>query len=199
MTVDPKSGLAFAGEDDGSHLWVFNIRKRKLIATIDLSGVPEFVAFSSNLNRILQNIKTKDSVSVIDPKSNKILNEWKTAPVVSPRGLAIDESSKRVFISGSNGILIALDGNSGKVISQPEIAPKTDQIVFDTDEKIIYSASKGFISATKETVDSLESFPNTPSPKGAHTIAIDPNRHDVWVSCSDDEHSYLQRFKRASK
>jgi DNA-binding beta-propeller fold protein YncE len=197
IAFDSKSGFAYAGEDDGSHLWVIDVQSKKLISTIGLSGVPEFIAYDPSTDRLFQNIKTKDSVSMIDPNTNKVQMEWKTAPVASPHGLAIDSSSGRIFIAGRNRKLIALDTKSGQLLGEADIAENTDQISFDKDDKIIYCASKGFISAVKETDKGIQSLASTSSPKGAHTIAVDILRHEVWVSYADESHSYLQKFKKS--
>ncbi len=199
IAFDPKTGLAYAGEDDGGQLWVINVQAKKLVSTIHLSGVPEFIAYDSTTDRLYQNIKTKDSVSVINPNTNKVQTDWKTAPVVSPHGLAIDSQTGRVFIAGRNGKLVSLDTRNGKLVGEENIAENTDQITFDKGDKIIYCASKEFISSVRETDKGLQSLGNTPSPKGAHTIAVDSLRHEVWVSYADDTHSYLQKFKKSAQ
>lgn len=199
VAFNPKKGFAYAGEDDGNRVWVIDVKKHKLVTTIPISGIPEFISYDPKTNRLYQNIKNKDSVAVIDPETNKVEAEWSTAPATGPHGLAINSNSGHLFIAGHNGKLIEIEIGTGKVISQVDIAPGTDQIAFDSSTKTIYCASKGFISAVKETDSGLKALENIPVTKGAHTLSVDPTRHDVWVSYADKSHSYLQKFNTSSE
>ncbi len=109
----------------------------------------------------------------------------------------IDSKRGRLYTAGGNGKLVAIDLKTGKVISSVDISLGVDQIAFDTDQQIIYSACRGFISVTKVLDSGLKAINKVTSPKGAHTIAVDSKTHEVWVSFSDDLHSYMQKFKAA--
>jgi DNA-binding beta-propeller fold protein YncE len=194
IAFDSKNGFAYAGQDDGDHIWVVDVKKQSLVTTIPVSGVPEFIGYDLVSDRLYQNIKNKNSVSVINPKTNKVEAEWSTLPATGPHGLAIDSAKKHLFIAGHNGQLVEIDIASGKVVSQVAIAPGTDQISFDSNAGIIYCASKGFISAVKETSSGLQAIGDTPTAEHVHTLAVDSSRHQVWVSYADKEHSYLQKF-----
>jgi DNA-binding beta-propeller fold protein YncE len=196
IAFDPKNGMAYADEDDGTHVWVIDVKQQKLAATIMIPGVPEVIAYDQKTDRVYQNIKTKDSVVVINPATNKIEAEWPTLPATAPHGLVVDSKLGRAFVAGHNGKLVGIDLNSGKVFAQAGIASGTDQIAFDATENMIYCASKGFISAVKETDSGLEALGDIPDHAGAHTIAVDSMRHHVWISYADKTHSYLQRFNR---
>src|SRR5438128_1297333 len=76
---------------------------------------PEYVIYDPASDRIFQNIKSNDSLLVIDPASNTIQQRWKTAPARKPHGLAIDSDTKRLFCAGQNGKLAVIDATSGKV------------------------------------------------------------------------------------
>lgn len=195
IAYDSKNGFAYAGQDDGDHVWVIDVRNQKLVTTIPISGVPEFISYDPVTDRLYQNIKTKDSVSVINPKTNTVEAEWSTLPATGPHGLAIDSASGHLFIAGHNEKLVELNIKTGKVISQATIAPGTDQISFDSTTSIVYCASQGFISAVKETSSGLQAIGDTPTAPHAHTLAVDANRHQVWISYADKEHSYLQKFE----
>ena len=108
--------------------------------------------------------------------------------------MVVDSSRGRIYIAGGKGKLVAIDFKTGKIVSSVDIAVGADQIAYDAKSSLIYSACKGFISVTKATEKGLEVVGNVTSPKGAHTLAVDPKTHDVWVSFSDKEHSYVQKF-----
>lgn len=196
---DPTNSRIYAAEDDGTRVWVLHAQPFELAEVVKLPGVPEVLEYDAATDRIYLNIKDKDLVVRIDPATSQVDASWPTAPVHSPHGLVIDRDGGRIITAGGNGIIAALDIHSGKVTASTAIAPGVDQIAFDENEKIVYSAGKGFISATKVTHEGLTSLPDTPSPKGAHTIAVDAKRHEIWISFKDSKHSYLQKFTRGER
>jgi DNA-binding beta-propeller fold protein YncE len=199
MTYDGKHNLVFAAEDDGDHLWVIDAKSDKLVGRVSIPGVPEFLVSDPKTNRIYLNIKNKDQVVQIDPSTKKVEATWSTLPAKSPHGLAMDSVRGRIYSAGGNGKLIALDVKTGKVISSVDIAPHVDQIAFDEKTQRIYSAGKGYISITSVLDSGLQAAKPVASPPGAHTLAVDPLSHDVWISYADDKYSFLQRYTTLSK
>ncbi len=196
IAFDDKNGLAYAGEDDGNHVWIIDVKAKKLISTLEIPGAPEVIAYDSVNDRLYQNIKDKNLVAVINPKLNSVESSWSTLPVTSPHGMAIDKQNGHLFIAGHNGKLVTVDVKSGRIISDANIAIKADQIAFDEKDHVIYCATKGFISAVRATGDGLVPLTNTPAPNGAHTLAVDPSRQEVWISYADQDHSYLQKYRK---
>ena len=199
IAFDDKNGMLFAAEDDGNHLWVIDTKTAKVVSTVAIPGVPEVLEFDPATDHIYLNIKNKDTVVRIDPTTNKIDATWSTLPATSPHGLTIDSKRGRVYTAGGNGKLVAIDFKTGKVISTVDIPIGVDQIAFDVDMQLIYGACKGFISVAKASDSGLQTIANVTSPKGAHTLAVDPSSHDVWVSYADEKHSYLQKFKASNE
>ncbi len=194
IKFDPKNGLVYAAHDDGAEDWVIDAKTEKLVGTVAIPGAPEALAYDAGADRLYQNIKPADCLNVIDPATNRVVATWPTAPAKSPHGLVLDPATGRLFSAGGNGRLVVLDIKTGKVIASATIAPGTDQIAFDPRNKRIYCASRGFVSVVQETPGGVRPLGNVPSPKGAHTLAVDPVTGDVWISYSDAKSSYLERF-----
>jgi len=197
IKLDPKNGRVYADHDDGAEVWVIHARTNTLVGTIAVAGAPEEMAYDAAADRLYQNVKPADTVDVIDPATSKITTIWKTAPASSPHGLVLDTTSRRLFSAGGNGILVMLDPKTGKVATSVAIAPGTDQISFDPKTQRIYCASRGFISVVQETANGVRLLGNVPSPRGAHTLAVNPATGDVWISYSNPSGSYLQKFTPA--
>lgn len=195
ITFDSKNRMLYADEDNGNKVWVIDTAKKKVATAIAIPGKPEVIVYDSVTDRLYQNIKDKDSVVRIDPTTNEVDATWSTLPAKSPHGMAIDGKRGQLYVAGGNGKLVVLDLKTGKVAASADIASGTDQIAYDAAIQMVYCASKGFISVVKVNGTNLQSLGDVPSPKGAHTLAVDPSTHDVWVSYSDADHSYFQRFK----
>lgn len=192
---DPKSGLVYAAHDDGAEDWVIDPKTRKIVGAIPIAGAPEAFAADPKTGRLYQNIKPADAVDVIDPKTNTVVAVWPTAPAKSPHGLILDPATGRLFSAGGNGVLAVFDLKTGKVAATAKIAPGTDQMAFDLKRRRLYCASRGFVSVVQVTAAGrVRSLGDVPSPKGAHTLALDPATGDVWVSYSNAAGSHLQRF-----
>lgn len=195
VAFDPKTDTLYADHDDGTEVWVIDGRSRTLIGSVRISGAPEFLQYSSATDRVYQNVKTTNTVAVIDPRTNKVQAIWKTAPVMAPHGLAIDDKNGRLFTAG-DGRLAVMDLRTGRVLAVVPIAGSVDQIAFDPGLKRVYCAcgQTGMISVVQETATGGKSLGDVRSAKGAHTITVDPQSHAVWVCYSDARNSYLQAF-----
>lgn len=195
IAFDKTNGLVYAAEDDGHRVWVVNPEKKDVSATIDIPGVPEVLEFSPETNAVYLNIKDKNEVVRIDPTTNKVNATWSTLPVTSPHGLVVDDKRGHIYTAGSNGHLAALDMKTGKLVADTDISPGVDQVAFDQERNILVSACKGLISITRVTDSGFQTLGSVVSPQGAHTIAIDPQQHNAWVSFADKDESYLQEFQ----
>lgn len=194
VAFDPKNHMVYADHDDGTDVWVIDAPTVHLAGTVTIAGAPELIEYDAASDRLYQNIKPDNTVAIIDPATNAVVATWSTLPATSPHGLAIDEASHRLFTAGRNGKLVVIDMASGKPITNVDIAPGVDEISFDPGNRRIYCACAGAISVVQETPAGAESLGDVPAPKGAHTCAVDPRTHAVWISYADTRGSYLQQF-----
>ena len=195
IAFDPKNHCAYVCHDNATELWAVDTKAEKIAATITIPVGPEFVIYDSSTDRVFQNIKSNDSLLVIDPTSNTIKETWNTAPAKKPHGLAIDSKTKRLFCAGQNGKLAVIDAQSGKVIADVDIDTGIDQIAFDSGNKRVYCASgKGSVSVVEETDDGAKSLGIVKTAAGAKTIAVDPKTHAAWIAYADKEHAYVRRL-----
>lgn len=194
IEFNPKNGMLYIDNDNLPNVWIYNPSTGKLGDTIHISGIPEFLEYCPATEMLYQNIKDKNVVDVIDPKTNQVTASWPTGGETSPHGLAIDHKTHHVFSAGKNGILNMMDIHKGAIISSVAIANGVDQIVFDATRRRIYSACNGAISISQETKEGLKSLGDVPAPKGSHTITVDESTGDVWICYSDADHGYIKRY-----
>ncbi len=175
------------------------VRRRRILTNITIGGDLEFVVYDPVSDRIYQNVVSTNVVAVIDPKANAVVASWRAAPAQQLRGLAVDGSTHRLFTAGGNGKLAVMDTTSGSVIAVVAIAPGVDQIVFDPGTKRIYCASgTGLLSVVQETDTGAESLGDVTVPRHAHTVAVDPTTHNVWISYGAADNDYVMKLVQAS-
>lgn len=196
IAFDTNNDTLYADEDNGTHVWAINAKTDKLIATIALPGAPEYVDFDPVSNRIYQNIKPAPSAIVaINPTTNSIAATWPVAPATRVHGLAIDGASGRVFSVGINGKLAVVDDKTGAIITTVDVAARVDQIAFDPGLKRIYCPSGGGVmTVVQETADGATALDNVAIPRGTHTVAVDPNTHDVWISFGSPTGDFVEKL-----
>ena len=201
LTFHSANGCAYVGHDDASEIWAVAVNVGKVVASIPISVGPEALVCDEVGNRIYANVRGGDSVSVIDPTSNKVVANWPTAPAKNPHGLVLDTANRRLISVGGNGKLVAISLDSGKVDSSVDVAPHVDQIAYDPGLKRVYCASgAGVISVVDASGSALKTLGDVPTHKGAHAVAVDNRTHAVWIAFSDgtkrgEGKSYIQRLK----
>ena len=196
IVLEPVTGTLYVCHDDGAEDWTINAKTNALIGAVPIAGAPEYVAWDARTGRLYQNIKPANVVQVINPATHAVEASWPTAPMTSPHGLAVDTKNRRVLAAGQ-GTVVLLDQGTGKVLASVAIAPGyVDQIAYDEGKQRLYCAcgDTGAISVVGVTGKSLTLLGNVPSHKKAHTLAVDPATHTVWLSYTDAAGSCLQPF-----
>ncbi|MGE5406373.1 MAG: YncE family protein [Methanosarcina sp.] len=178
--------LTFNGRSANST--VIDAVSYKVVATIQLSGKPEFPQ-SDNKGKIYVNIEDKGQISVINVSTFKVEKTWSISPGEEPTGLAFDDANNRLFSACSNKLMVVSDAMSGKVVGTMPIGEGCDGIIFDPQDKRIY-ASNGEGSITviqQETADKYSVIENFPTKSGARTITIDRSTHKIYLSFAERE------------
>ena len=196
LTYFPKTGMVYVDHDDGEDLWVVDPMAKKIVATITIPTAPEYILYDPDFDGLFQNIKSKPVMLVIDATANTVAQTWSTLPAEKPHGLAIDPKTRRLFSAGGNGKLVVMDCTTGVCLKSLDIAPGVDQIAFDPGNQRIYCASgQGELSVLQETVEGAKSLGEVETPKGAHSLAVDPDTHSVWIAFAKDGVPYIAELK----
>jgi YVTN family beta-propeller protein len=193
IAFDPRNGRLFADHADGSEVWVVQARTNKLLQfAVTIAKGPEYLEYDPVTDKIYQNVTSNNSVQVIDPGTNTVIATWPLAPATDPRGLAVDGKGKRLFSAGANGKLVILDLTTGQVQRTIEIPPRVDQIAYDAGANKLYCASgTGVLAVLGDTSEGFDKIGEVSIPRGAHTLAVDPKTHNVWIAYGSDQSDYV--------
>jgi len=188
ILYDSFSKKVFTFNGRSSNATVLDANSLEVLATIPLSGKPEFSQTDGNGN-IYVNIEDASSLAVIDAKSMKVLHEWPIAPGEEPSGLQLDNKNHRLFSVCGNEVMVVTDAISGNVITSVPIGRGCDGVAFDPETKRIY-ASNGEGKMTviqQESADSYKVLENVKTQPGARTITIDKTTHHLYLSVAEYE------------
>ena len=161
----------------------------KVVGTVDVGGKPE-EAVTNGAGTLFVNIEDKSEIVVIDLKSQQVLHHWPLNPGEAPTGLAIDNTTHRLFSTCSDSKqLMILDANNGAIISKIPIGAGCDGVAFDEVAKCIYTSNgEGNITVVKQNdKDSYNKIATIPTQKGARTITIDVATHKLYLPTADYE------------
>lgn len=156
------------------------------IADIKIDGdTLEAMALEKTGNRLYLDNPAKNTVDVIDRKTNKMIAAWPVKLGKDNSTMAFDEATHRLFVGCRNGQLVVFDTQSGKELQALPIGPRADDLAFDAASKRIYviSGGEGAVDVYKETdPDHYQSLGKIPSAPGAKTGLWVPELGRLFVS-----------------
>jgi YVTN family beta-propeller protein len=176
ILFEPKTKTVWAFNGRSSNATVIDTAERKVVATIALSGKPEFPV-ADGTGTVFANIETKNEIVRFDAAAKTVTATWPVADCDSPSGLAIDTAGRRLFAVCDGGKMAVVDANTGKTVANPSIGEGPDAARYDAKRKLAFSSNGGgtltIIDASKPTYPVLQ---NLDTQKGARTMTLD------WVT-----------------
>jgi DNA-binding beta-propeller fold protein YncE len=197
IAFNPKNGLVYVSEDNGLSVWVIDPNHKTIAATITVPKAPEYILYDPVTDKVFQNIKSEPKTAVIDPVTNQVVASWSTLPAENGHGLALDGHAHLLFSAGGNGKLVALDTESGKLVSAVAIVPRVDQIAYDEQTHRLFcpSGQAGQLTVVNSSKDKLEVIANLTVSSGVHSLAVDPKTHSIWIASTKDLKPFVQEIR----
>ncbi len=186
ILYDPFSQRVFVFNGRSSDATVIDAKTDSVLATIALGGKPEF-AVTNGAGRVFVNIEDKSEIVALDAKGLTILSRWPIKPGEEPSGLAIDVAHHLLFSVCSNKLMVVVDAESGRVITSLPIGDRTDGCAFDPGKGLVFSSNgDGTVTVIREeTPTTFSVVGNVPTKVGARTIAVDQQRHILYLPTAD--------------
>jgi YVTN family beta-propeller protein len=137
------AGVGHAGSD-GQVIRVMDLEKRAIVGTIDYGkGVrPHLPAFNEKDGMLYVTAELENAVSVIDPKTLKIVGSIPTGHPESHM-LVLSHDGKRGYTANvSTGTVSVLDLVERKLITDIKVAPRTQRISISPDDRWVITADQ---------------------------------------------------------
>jgi len=186
ILYDSFSQKVFVCNGHSNNITVIDAASNEITATIPLTGNPEFSA-TDRKGLIYVNLESASSIAAINASTYEVVNVWPIAPGVEPTGLALDNESHRLFSVCANKLMIVVDAESGKVITNLPTGDKTDGAGFDPTLKCAYSSNGNeTMTVVKEDAnDQYSVVENVQTKTGARTVAVNKITHHVYLPSAD--------------
>jgi YVTN family beta-propeller protein len=189
IAYDGKRSEVYVFNHTGNSLTVIDAKSAKAMATIPLGGTPEFPAVDSATGRVYVNLEDKSEIAVIDAAKHEVMARWSLAPGEEPSGIALDAAHHRLFSTCHNKMMVMLDSETGKVITNVPIGTGVDGCAFDDATQLVFaSCGEGVtVIAREESPDKLTVVQTLQTQRGARTIALDPKTHRIYLPTAQFE------------
>jgi DNA-binding beta-propeller fold protein YncE len=186
MAFAPGVGKLFVSDESGEAEAVIDPRAAVLLSTIRLGGEAGNTQYDAVSGCILVAVQTRNELVAIDPLSERILQHYPVPGSDHPHGFVLDEPGRLAFISSeANATLQVLDLRTMQVVAQHPVGSGPDVLAWDPGWRRLYVASEGGV-VSSFAVDGtvLHALPEYRAPH-AHTIAVDPRTHRVYLPLED--------------
>jgi DNA-binding beta-propeller fold protein YncE len=177
--------LVYVANGDAHLATLIDPVKRAIVGAIRLPGKPEFPALDPQTGLLYQNLEDINSIVAIDLNKRSVVGQWSLAPCEGPSGMAIDSERRRLFaVCSGNAKLVVFDLDTHRVIASLEIGGGPDSVAFDPTLHRNYSAGKaGKLTVIRQDgSDTYRVLDVIRTHYGAHTLAVDPVSHKVFVA-----------------
>jgi DNA-binding beta-propeller fold protein YncE len=212
----PKGADSVGYDSSSKHLWVVtggkdvNQKDSNLVEIDPATGKTfksvhfdanhvEALAVEQQGPNIYVNITDKNELDVIDKAVGKIVKQIPIREAEQNAPIAIDEPHHRLFVvTRKPGKLLVLDAGSGKTIAALPAPDRTDEVVWDPDNRRIYVAGgQGYISVVEQDgPDKYRETARVKSLPGAKTEIIDSAGNALWVAASPGETKAMAKVLR---
>jgi YVTN family beta-propeller protein len=200
LAYAPEAGKVFVSDERGGQEIVIDVKTNRRVAVIGMGGEVGNTQYDSGSRQILANVQTKNELVVIDPQTEKVVARHKLAGGDGTHGLLI-VAQKRLAFAACEGdaklLVIDLDTFELKQVLTTGDGP--DVLAFDTGlERLYVAAESGVVSVYQLRGRTLEKLEDLTVAPNAHTIAVDPATHEVFLPLKNvDGHPVLRIMKPA--
>ncbi len=184
IRYDPGTKRIYVGYGNGA-LGTIDASGGRHIGDVRLAGHPESFQLEEKGPRIFVNVPTANHIAVIDRSKHALITTWPLVGARSNYPLALDETSRRLFIGCRQPPKIVIyDTALGKETTRVDIAGDVDDIFYDAVRKRIYaSCGEGFINVYQQAdAEHYTALANIPTATGARTSLYVPEQKRLYLA-----------------
>jgi DNA-binding beta-propeller fold protein YncE len=182
IAFEPRTRHVFVSNERGGTDTVIDLRHSLDVATIPLGGEVGNTQYDAASGHIFANAEGLGALVEIDPSNNRVLRRTPLTGCRGNHGLLIDARRRRAFIAcEDNATLLWIDLRTMRTAARWHTGENPDVLALDSKNERLYAASESGIVA-------IFSAGARPAPiargflaAGAHTVAIDPSTHVLYV------------------
>jgi YVTN family beta-propeller protein len=182
IVLDPASGHVFVIDGDSGMITVVDPKTDSVVTTVKIGAGLE-AANADGKGHLYVDGADRHDIVVIDTKTNNVVSDWPMNGCEKPHGIAVDASTRRVFASCANKVLVEVDADKGTNVATAAIGGFNDGAAFDATRKLVLSSNgEGTVTVLQEKgATTLVPVGNVKTIPSARTIAIDPETGRLFL------------------
>lgn len=181
ILFEPVTKTVWAFNGRSNDATVIDAASQKVVATIKLSGKPEFPQ-ADGTGTVFVNIETKNSIVRLDAKTLKQTAEWPLKGCDSPSGLAMDTEHRRLYSVCDGKVMPVTDADTGKVLKLIPIGDGPDAAGYDAKNQLAFSSNgDGTLTVVDTKDDKFEVLQTVTTQKSGRTMAFDEGTGNVYI------------------
>ena len=186
IVYDEGSRRVLVSNGDSNDMTVIDPFLGRSMGPIALDEAPEYIA-GDGKGAVWVNLEDEGETLMVDPKAMEVKQRFKPQGCEEPSALAIDGSTKRLFIGCGNKVLAILDADSGKTIQTIPIGEHVDAAYFDENSKLCFSSTgDGKVTVVHEdSPDKFTVVETIETQRGAKTMAYDAARDLIYLPTAE--------------
>jgi DNA-binding beta-propeller fold protein YncE len=189
ITFEPVSRRVLSFNHGSNSITAIDPDAMKVVGTLAPGGVPE-LAVSDDKGHVWVNLEDTSEIVEFDANTMKPVKRFSLAPGEEPTGLAFDPTTRKLFSTCNNKLLVIADADSGKVVQTLPIGPGPDGCVRDPGTGLVFASSggDGTVAVVREvSPGKYEVARSVKTQVSAKTIALDPRTHRLYLSAATPE------------
>jgi len=195
----PVEHKVFVSDESGATDVVIDARTNTRRSAIALGGEAGNTLYDSVSHCILVAVQTRNQLVAIDPATERLVARYDLPGSDHPHGFVLDEPGRLAFIScEGNAKLLVVDLRTMRILSTHGVPAGPDVLAWDAAWRRLYvAAESGALSSFWIEGSTLHAIGDLHVPH-AHTVAVDPRTHRVYLPLENvDGHPVLRMLEAA--
>ncbi len=179
----PAERRVFVSDESGRRDFVIDATTNTVVARIELGGEAGNTQYDAGSHCVMVAVQTANQLAIIDPATATIVRRITLDPAVRyPHGFYVDAPHRLAFISGQESATLGvLDLRTLQLRQVLPVGGDPDVLAFDPELRRLYvAAESGVVAVFGEGDGTLVQLGWYRAPK-AHSVAVDPATHLVYV------------------
>jgi YVTN family beta-propeller protein len=199
IAYDPGTRQLYVSNEVAGTNTVVDAIRNTVVATMDLGGEVGNTQYDPGSRRILVAVQGRDDLAAIDPATHQVSARFPLPGCRHPHGLLVDPAVQRAAVAcDENATLLLLSLPEVQKVAGTPVGDTPDVLALDSSNQHLYVASESGVLA----VEDLSGGQLRPVHQGfvgddAHSVAVDPGDHTIYMPTLVDGHPVLLEMQDA--
>jgi DNA-binding beta-propeller fold protein YncE len=200
LAYAPEVHKVYVSDEHGKTETVVDAQSNQRIATISLGSSVGNTKYDPASKHIFVNAQDTSELIEIDPVTDKIVQRIRVPGAKGNHGLFIEPALRLAFIAcEGNDKLLVMNLRTKKVVSEFAVAGRPDVLAYDAGLALLYVASEsGAVYLFKVSDQRVSPVGEEKAGANAHTVAVDPATHEVYLPLKQAGKQPVLRVMRPS-